>query len=250
MNRAVLISAAAFLFLVSLSSHAQTAPPNYTLAFSDNLSSSALDPSKWNYRTDAKALSAQLPANVGENGGYVDIDLAQQAGFSWSGGGIVSKDSFRYGYHQVKAKITANPGWHTSFWVFAGNGTTTYTPTAKTEIDGFEINTDNPSSISMGYIEWNNGSSVGERAVIAATIQDSARRQVITTTVLNGPNPALRITSTARKSAPSRIRRRVGPTTRSISGLPPSVTPPIFRWLQILPPIALPTSPTMCAIIT
>src|SRR6185437_9084934 len=151
MNRAVSISTAAFLFLVSLGAQAQTAPPNYTLAFSDSLGSSVLDQSKWNYRTDAKALSAQLPANVVESGGYADIDLAQQsfAGFSWTGGGLVSKDSVRYGYYQVKAKITANPGWHTSFWVFAGNATPTYTPAAKTDIDGFEINTDNPSCISM-----------------------------------------------------------------------------------------------------
>lgn len=142
---------------------AQSPPANYSLVFSDNLNSSVLDQSKWNYRTDAKALSAQLPANVVENGGYLDVNVAQQsfAGYSWSGGGIVSKQSFRYGYYQVQAEVTANPGWHSSFWVFAGNGTTTYTPTAKTEIDDFEINTDSPSSVSMGYLEWNNGSVVG-----------------------------------------------------------------------------------------
>lgn len=163
MNRVVLICTAALLFLVSLGAHAQTAPPNYSLVFSDSMGSSVLDQSKWNYRTDAKALSAQLPANIVETGGYADINLAQQsfAGYSWTGGGLVSKDSFRYGYYQVKAKITANTGWHTSFWLFAGNGTTTYNTAAKTEIDDFEINTDNPSSISMGYIEWNNGSTVG-----------------------------------------------------------------------------------------
>ena len=163
MNRAVRIATGAFLLLVSISSYAQTAPQNYTLVFSDTLGSSVLDPSKWNYRTDGKDLSAQLPANVVESGGYANINLAQQsfAGFSWTGGGLVSKDSFRYGYYQVKAKITANPGWHTSFWVIAGDGTTTYPPAAKTEIDGFEINTDNPSSISMGTEEWSNGSNVG-----------------------------------------------------------------------------------------
>jgi beta-glucanase (GH16 family) len=155
--------AAALLLNGSLLLYAQTAPTNYTLLFSDDFTSTVLDSSKWNYRTDGKALSAQLPANVSLNSGYMDISLAQQsfAGYNFTGGGIVSKDAFRYGYYQVQAKITANPGWHSSFWVFAGNGTTTYTPTAKTEIDDFEINTDSPSSISLGYITWNNGSSNG-----------------------------------------------------------------------------------------
>ena len=143
--------------------HAQSAPTNYSLLFSDDFSGPALDSSKWNYRTDTKALSAQIPGSISVASGVMDINLAKQTfgGESYTGGGIVSKDTFRYGYYQVQAQTTANPGWHTSFWVFAGDGTTTYTPTAKTEIDDFEINSDSPSSISLGYITWNNGSTDG-----------------------------------------------------------------------------------------
>lgn len=151
------------LFLTPLSLLAQNAPANYSLVFSDNFSGGTLDPSKWNFRTDAKDYSAQLPANITVGSGYGNVNLAQQnfAGYSFTGGGIVSKDQFRYGYYQVEAKTTSNPGWHSSFWVFAGNGTTTYTPTAFTEIDDFEIESNSPSSISLGYNTWSNGTNTG-----------------------------------------------------------------------------------------
>jgi len=142
---------------------AQSAPPKYALLFQDDFSGNALDISKWNYRTDAKVFSAQLPANVVARPGYVDINGAHQsfAGYSWTGGGIVSKNSFRYGYYQVQAKITGNPGWHSSFWVIAGDGSTTYDPAAKTEIDDFEIDSQLPGIVSMGYFTWNAGHNVG-----------------------------------------------------------------------------------------
>ena len=154
-----------FLWLGMGKANSQTAPPvptNYSLVFSDNFSGAVLDQSKWNYRTDTKALSAQVAANVAVSSGYLDLNMAQQsiAGKSWTGSGIVSKDNFRYGYYQVQAKITSNPGWHVSFWLFAGDGTTTFTPTAKTEIDDFEIISDNPKSIAMGDYFWNNGQYV------------------------------------------------------------------------------------------
>jgi hypothetical protein len=105
-----------------------------------------------------------LPANIGlDASNHMNISLEQQsvAGKSFTGGGIVSRASFRYGYYQVQAKTTANPGWHTSFWMFAGNGATTYVKTSSTEIDDFEINSDTPNSISMGEIEWVNGGTTG-----------------------------------------------------------------------------------------
>ncbi len=163
MKRIASTAAIVLLLAGGLRLLAQHAPPKYTLAFSDNFSSGVLDQSKWNYRTDAKRLSAQLPANVVENANHLNVKVARQsfAGYSWTAGGIVSKASFRYGYYQVQVRVTANPGWHTSFWVLAGTGATTYTPTAKTEIDDFEINTEDPTSVSMGYLKWNNGNVVG-----------------------------------------------------------------------------------------
>lgn len=144
--------------------NAQSPPPNYVLQWSDNFAGDILDSTKWNYRTDVKAYSAQVPANISlDLSNHMNISLLQQsfAGKNFTGGGIVSKASFRYGYYEVQAQTTANPGWHTSFWLYAGNGATTYVPTSYTEIDDFEIDSDTPNSISIGENEWNNGSVTG-----------------------------------------------------------------------------------------
>lgn len=146
---------------------AQSVPPNYVLQWSDTFDGDALDASKWNFRFDTKVdngvTSAQLPSNISVDGSnHMNIGLQKQSigNAKYTGGGIVSKASFRYGYYEVQAKTTANPGWHTSFWMFAGNGATTYVPTSYTEIDGFEINSDSPGSISMGELAWSNGSTI------------------------------------------------------------------------------------------
>jgi hypothetical protein len=130
------------------------APPNYTLAFSDAFAGTKLDTSKWNYRTGVRLLSEQLPGNVVVGSNAVNIDVGQQAGgsASWTGGGIISVGSFRYGYYQVNAQVTANPGWHTSFWVDAAAS-----PTQTTEIDDFEVDTQTPTEDSMGLHSWVNG---------------------------------------------------------------------------------------------
>jgi len=159
--------ALAYVALIE-SAFAQTPPAHYVLQWSDSFDGNVLDASKWNYRTDSKSvngmIAAQLPSNISVDGSnHMNISLQQQniGGAHFTGGGIVSKASFRYGYYEVQAKTTANPGWHTSFWIFAGSGTSTYVPTSSTEIDDFEINSDTPSSISMGEIEWANSATTG-----------------------------------------------------------------------------------------
>jgi beta-glucanase (GH16 family) len=152
------------LAIAATHSRAQsTAPPKYVLQWSDNFSGDALNVTKWNYRTDIKARSAQLPANVSVSEGRMDIALRRQNfdGEHFTGGGIVSRAAFRYGYFQVEAKTTRNPGWHASFWMLVGNGVTTYVPGALTEIDDFEINSGAPDVISMGMLDWSGGKAVG-----------------------------------------------------------------------------------------
>jgi hypothetical protein len=146
---------------------AQSTPSaKYVLQWSDNFAGGVLDVTKWNYRTDIKAKSAQLPANVSvDTGGHMNVALRQQhfAGQEFTGGGIVSKASFRYGYFQVKAKTTTNPGWHSAFWMFAGSGATTYASGAFTEIDDFEIDSGAPDVISMGMLDWLHGKVVASK---------------------------------------------------------------------------------------
>jgi beta-glucanase (GH16 family) len=141
-------------------------PPHYVLQWTDHFAGPALDTTTWNYRTDIKAKSAQLPANVSLDGhGHMVIALRHQpfAGQEFTGGGIVSKAAFRYGYFEVKAKTTTNPGWHSSFWLFAGNGATTFAPGGLTEIDDFEIDSTRPEIISMGRLEWLNAKATASQ---------------------------------------------------------------------------------------
>lgn len=162
-SRFALLLAVLGLIVPAISAQAQSGPPpHYALEWSDSFTGPALDITKWNYRTDIKAKSAQLPANVSVNEGRLNIDLRRQmfGGQEYTGGGVVSKAAFRYGYFEVEAKTTTNPGWHSSFWMLAGSGVTTYAPGALTEIDDFEINSEAPEVISMGMLDWSGGKAI------------------------------------------------------------------------------------------
>jgi Glycosyl hydrolases family 16 len=155
----------AFLMAPGLDAQSMT-PPHYVLEWTDHFDAPALNTTKWSYRTDIKAKSAQLPPNVSLDGhGHMVIALRRQSfgGQQFTGGGIVSKAAFRYGYFQVKAKTTTNPGWHSSFWLFAGNGSTTYAPGGLTEIDDFEIDSTHPETISMGRLQWSNARAIASQ---------------------------------------------------------------------------------------
>ncbi len=162
-SRFALLSTVLGLIVPVISVQAQSdPPPHYVLQWSDSFTGPVLDITKWNYRTDIKAKSAQLPANVSVGRGQLNIDLRREkfGGQEYTGGGVVSKAAFRYGYFEVEAKTTTNPGWHSSFWMLAGSGVTTYAPGALTEIDDFEINSEAPDVISMGMLEWSGGKAI------------------------------------------------------------------------------------------
>ncbi len=153
----------------SLAGFAQgPAPPaGYVLQWTDDFSGPALDTSKWNYRVDAKDFTAQRPQNVSLDGkGHLDIDLRQEeyGGKHFTAGGVVSTANFRYGYYEVLAKTTHYPGWHTAFWMLAGDGRLIpprfpAVSNTWTEIDDFEI--EDPRVISMGILEWQHGQNSG-----------------------------------------------------------------------------------------
>ncbi|HEY3504894.1 MAG TPA: glycoside hydrolase family 16 protein [Actinocatenispora sp.] len=144
------------------------AGPGYTLVFDDEFNASTVDTSVWRHRTDEKAKSAQLARNVSEGGGVLSVALRKEAydGYAYTAGGVVSRQSFRYGYYETRAKTPVGAGWHTSFWAMTGDGSDTYTPARRTEIDQFEINSSHPGDISQGVIAWQPGgssTSIGRR---------------------------------------------------------------------------------------
>ncbi|MPZ82184.1 MAG: family 16 glycosylhydrolase [Actinophytocola sp.] len=151
---AVIVTAAT----VTAAAPAGADPPTtgYALVFSDEFNGTAPDTAKWNFRTDVKAGSAQLARNVTVANGVMTINLKQEAvqGKNWTGGGLVSKRAFRYGYYETRAKIATVGGWHTSFWLQAGNGTTTFPPEQRTEIDVLENDSANQRTVHSGVITW------------------------------------------------------------------------------------------------
>lgn len=131
----------------------------YKLTFSDDFDGDALDTNTWVYRTDRKALSTQLPENVSVSGGFLHLALKKQdVGKShYTGGGIISKKEFSYGYYECRFKIPPGRGWHTSFWTMQHDGSGGTGPHgADQEIDICEQDSGSQKKYSAGVIAWGN----------------------------------------------------------------------------------------------
>lgn len=139
-------------------------PPGYKLVFSDEFDANELDQAKWNYRLGDKADSAQEAENVEVRDGNLLVHARKQrlGKYEYTGGGVVSKPLFVYGYYEARFKIPAGEGWHTAFWTMP-----VYDPIElrNTEIDFCEQDSGDPHYFSLGVIDhrakgWNN-SNIG-----------------------------------------------------------------------------------------
>jgi beta-glucanase (GH16 family) len=130
----------------------------YQLTWGDEFEGNALDTSKWDYRTDSKLWSTQLPANVSVSEGALKLALKKEAarGKSYTGGGIISKQTFTYGYYEARFKVPPGSGWHTSFWTMKWSGTGGTKPTGTQEIDICEQDSVKLTNYSAGVIAWGN----------------------------------------------------------------------------------------------
>ena len=141
----------------------------YKLKFSDEFNGDALDTATWVYRTDSKALSTQLPANVSVSGGFLHLALKKEDANKkhYTGGGIISKNEFTYGYYECRFKIPPGKGWHTSFWTMKHDGKGGTSPKgADQEIDICEQDSVNHHKYSAGVIAWGNkGAGLGRKYV-------------------------------------------------------------------------------------
>ena len=89
------------------------------LVFEDNFDSTALNTNVWDYRTDTRFWSKQVPENVTVADGYLYLNVKQQqiGTTQYTGAGIITKKGYRYGYYESRFKIPPGKGWHTSFWM-------------------------------------------------------------------------------------------------------------------------------------
>lgn len=143
-------------------------PAGYQIAWHDEFDGSALDLNKWDYRTDSKLWSTQLPANVSVADGLLKLQLQKQAagGKAYTGGGIISKDAFMYGYYEARFRVPPGAGWHTSFWTMKSNGAGGTKPVGTQEIDICEQDSVKVTKYSAGVIAWgNNQKGLGRKYV-------------------------------------------------------------------------------------
>src|SRR5271170_861274 len=105
--------------IVGISCGAQTdsvpkAPlPGYKLAWSDEFNNGKLDTNKWDFRTDSKMGSTQLPGNVSVADGKLLLAVKKEdvGGMHYTGAGIISKQTFKYGYYESRFKVPPGAGW-------------------------------------------------------------------------------------------------------------------------------------------
>ncbi len=124
---------------------------DYTLIYEDDFNG-ALDTKMWRFRTDEKGGGKNLAMNVTTSDGKLNINFEKQ-GSSYTGGGIISKELFGYGYYETKCTLFAEGGGlHSSFWLMGGSandGTTLPKQNTVFEIDGFEFDSHKPDTISF-----------------------------------------------------------------------------------------------------
>ncbi len=140
---------------------------DYKLSWSDEFNGTALDSDKWSYRTDSKMWSTQLPANVSVSDGKLAIAVQKEKAGNkeYTGGGIISKRAFEYGYYEARFKVPPGAGWHTSFWAMDYNEKNT-SPMGTQEIDICEQDSIKATKYSAGVIAWGDrGKDLGRQYI-------------------------------------------------------------------------------------
>jgi beta-glucanase (GH16 family) len=130
---------------------------DYKLAWSDEFAGAKLDPDKWVCRTDSKMLSTQKPENIAVGDGKLILHLKkEEAGKKhYTGAGVISKPTFKYGYYEARLKTPPGGGWHTSFWLMkhdGSGGTGVYV--AFQELDVIEQDSHIPNCYDVAVHRW------------------------------------------------------------------------------------------------
>ena len=149
------------IFIQASSAHHRTSTSpaglTYAMAFKDEFKGKSPDEKKWNYRTDSRHWSTQVPGNVTLGNGYLYLNVkkARSKGKDYTGSGIISKKAFGQGYYEARFKTPPGAGWHTSFWLMYANerGSTDASKTTL-EYDICENDSKNKHGYSMTIHRW------------------------------------------------------------------------------------------------
>ncbi|MGL5016805.1 MAG: glycoside hydrolase family 16 protein [Luteolibacter sp.] len=141
---------------VRLATEVTALPPvGYQLVFSDEFDGDRVDTAKWNFRLVDKMLSALERENVSVKNGHLEIALRKEsvAGKNYTAGGIISKQTFVYGYYEARFKTPPAEGWHTAFWAMRHNDPNKKSKLpALLELDFCEQDGGDPHFFSFGVI--------------------------------------------------------------------------------------------------
>lgn len=140
----------------------------YRIAFKDEFNGKHLNTKKWNYRTDSKHWSTQLPQNVvlADGNLYLKIRKEKSGDKEYTGSGIISKKTFGYGYYEARFKVPPGAGWHTSFWLQFHDGSGgTGTSKAAMEYDICENDSKNKTSYGVAFHNWKADKHFGHKMV-------------------------------------------------------------------------------------
>lgn len=154
------------LLLLAAATHAAPADepaaaaplPGYKLVWADDFNGTALDKEKWDFRTDNKMWSKQQPENVSVADGKLRLSAKKESaeGKHYTGAGLISKKTFKYGYYEARFKVLPGAGWHTSFWMQKHDGSGGTSPKDATqEIDVCENDSINPLTYGVNVHQWN-----------------------------------------------------------------------------------------------
>lgn len=125
----------------------------YALVWADEFNGEALDLTQWDYRNETKYWSTGKETNVSVSGGHMHIALKKerQGKSDYTGGCVVSKRNFRYGYYEASIKLHAGKGWHTSFFLTAHKADITG---ARQQIDLCENDSIDPKLFNVYLHQW------------------------------------------------------------------------------------------------
>jgi beta-glucanase (GH16 family) len=127
---------------------------HYRLVWSDDFSGPKLDETKWTYRTGKRFLSTQLPENVSVEDGNLVIALRAGPDHTYTAGGVISRQTFRYGYYEARLKILAGSGWHSSFWMMRNTAPGSGPDAATIELDALENLSRDLRSYTVNVHRW------------------------------------------------------------------------------------------------
>jgi beta-glucanase (GH16 family) len=130
----------------------------YKLVWHDEFDGDKLNTAEWDYRTDSKMWSTQKPENVSLKDGKLILAVKKEkAGDKqYTGAGIISKKTFKFGYYEAKLKVPPGAGWHTSFWMMAHDASGGTNPKASAqELDVIENDSVDPTGYGVNVHRWN-----------------------------------------------------------------------------------------------